>query len=126
MGADEVRIDKWLWAVRLFKTRTQAARACSGGHVKIDDRSVKPSRTVQGGEAVQIALPDITRTVRVNAVTEKRVGPKRVEDYLEDLTPESEYERRKAYWESSPAVRARGRGRPTKKDRRETERFFGL
>lgn len=121
----EVRIDKWLWAVRLFKTRSLATQACIGDHVKIDGAPVKPARTAHQGEVVEVRLRDVTRTVRIRDVTDKRVGPKRVEEFLEDLTPPEEYERQKEYWKSSPAQRLRGAGRPTKKDRREIGRFFG-
>ena len=124
MSETEVRIDKWLWATRVFKTRSQATRACLGGHVKVDDRNVKPSRPVHPGDVVRIASADITRTVRVKELIENRVGPKLVEDYLEDLTPLDEYARQKAFRSGSPAQRERGAGRPTKKDRRETDRFF--
>lgn len=126
MDQGEVRIDKWLWATRVFKTRTQAREACMGGHVKVDEKKVKPSRSLRAGEVVRIQLPDITRTVRVKDVTENRVGAKLVENYQEDLTPLTEYDRRKEFWRGSPAQRARGSGRPTKKERRETDRFFGL
>src|SRR5690606_5920594 len=93
MADDGVRVDKWLWATRFYKTRTLATEACAGDHVKIGGVSVKPGRVVRRGEVVEVRLRDITRTVRVKAILEKRVGAKLVDDYLEDLTPESEYER---------------------------------
>jgi ribosome-associated heat shock protein Hsp15 len=126
MGEEEVRIDKWLWAMRLFKTRSQATQACLGGHVKVEEKSVKPARIVHPGDMLVIHLPDITRTVQIRETTDKRVAARLVEKFLEDLTPDSEYERRKEFWSSSPAQRARGTGRPTKKERRTTDRFFGL
>lgn len=125
MSRTEVRIDKWLWATRFFKTRGLAVQACQGDRVKIDDRSAKPASTVSPGRIIEVRLPGITRTVRVTDVTDKRVGPRLVEAYLEDLTPSSEYERQKEFRRSSPARRERGSGRPTKKERRETDRFFG-
>lgn len=119
-----VRIDKWLWATRLFKTRKLATEGCASDHVKIEGANVKPSRKVQLEEVVTIRQRDITRSVRVKAFVEKRVGAKLVGDYLEDMTPESEYERQKEFWRNAPAQRTRGTGRPTKKDRREMEAFF--
>lgn len=87
----EVRIDKWLWAVRLFKTRTLASEACRGGHVKIGDASVKSSRMVRIGEVITARAGDITRTVKVTGLLERRVGPKLVANYFEDQTPAAEY-----------------------------------
>lgn len=89
-----VRIDKWLWAVRLFKTRSQATAACAAGKVRIGDQPVKPSRTPRVGEVITAKVAGITRTVKVVELLEKRVGAKLVADYLEDLTPASEYEKR--------------------------------
>lgn len=120
-----VRIDKWLWATRLFKTRPLAAEACQGDHVKIDGRNVKPARIVRPGDVIRIRRPDIVRTVAVKRIVGKRIPAKEVEQYVEDLTPPAEYERQKHYWRDTPAKRARGSGRPTKKERRETDRFFG-
>ncbi len=116
---EKVRIDKWLWAVRLFKTRSLAATACQGGCITVRGRRVKPSRSVAAGEEICLREPGLTRTVRVLAVTEKRVGAPRVAEYLEDRTPAEEYARRKE--EASrmkPFVRGRGMGRPTKRERR--------
>jgi ribosome-associated heat shock protein Hsp15 len=120
----EVRIDKWLWAVRLFKTRTLAAVACKGDKVTINDEPVKPSRDIRVGEIITARLPNIKRTVKVKALLEKRIGAKLVDDYLEDLTPAEEY--LKALQASTPQPgipqRERGSGRPTKKDRRDLEK----
>lgn len=126
MSVDGVRIDKWLWATRLFKTRPKGAEACHAERIKIGGRSVKPSRAVHPGEIIEIRQPGILKTVRVKELIHKRIGPKEVEQYLEDLTPASEYQRQKEFREQSLAQRERGSGRPTKKDRRETDRFFGL
>lgn len=126
MSLTELRIDKWLWAVRFYKTRALAMKACQTGRIKIDDRIAKPSSAIRPSQMVEIRQPDITRKVNVKELTAKRVGPKLVDEYVEDLTPLSEYERQKQYWQRSPARRERGSGRPTKKDRRETDRFFGI
>ncbi|SRR5690606_14447503 len=123
---DELRIDKWLWAVRLFKTRSLAMQACQGGRVKVDGRNVKPAASVRPGNVVEVSHPGFTKTVRVKDLTDRRVGAKLVEVFLEDLTPDEEYQRQCEFQSRSPALRARGTGRPTKKDRRETDRFFGL
>ncbi len=126
MSGRAVRVDKWLWATRIFKTRPQAAEACRAEHVKIDGQNAKPARPVRPGDVILVRRPDLVKTVRVKDLAEKRVGAKLVDDYLEDLTPPAEYERQRKYWESNPAQRERGSGRPTKKERRETDRFFGI
>jgi ribosome-associated heat shock protein Hsp15 len=122
---NEIRIDKWLWAARVFRTRSQAIEACRAGHVKIDAQSVKPSRSVRIGELISVTSGPMTRTVRVMALLDRRVGPKRVVDYLEDLTPPSEYAKLRAQRsaESAPAWPP-GLGRPTKKQRRVLEQFL--
>jgi ribosome-associated heat shock protein Hsp15 len=116
-----VRIDKWLWAVRLFKSRSLATAACQGGHVKIAGQSVKPSREVHVGEIISALTGRVQRSVRVLALLEQRVGAKLVPQYLEDLTPPEEYER--ARREAEPALLQfpKGWGRPTKKQRRQIE-----
>ena len=116
-----MRIDKWLWAVRLFKTRTVAAEACKGGKVSIGGQAVKPSRDVQVGEVINARANDVNRTVRVAGLTEKRVGPKLVAEFLEDMTPAEEYLRALQVRTAPIAVRARGSGRPTKKERRKLD-----
>lgn len=125
-GQSEVRIDKWLWAVRLFKTRSLATAACSAGHVKVDNQPVKPARPVQIGETISARAGNLHRTVKVIALLQRRVGPKLVADYLEDLTPPEEYERvRELNANSRPALLhyPKGLGRPTKKQRRLMESF---
>jgi ribosome-associated heat shock protein Hsp15 len=116
------RIDKWLWAVRLFKTRTEAADACKGGKVKVGSDPVKPAREVKVGEEITVQQGIIKRTVRVKALLEKRVGAKLVIDYMEDLTPEEEYEKLRI--QAKVFTGYEGKGRPTKKDRRRIERFL--
>lgn len=121
----EVRIDKWLWAVRLYKTRSLATIACRAGHVKFQGESVKPSHTVRIGQVFTARIGDINRTVKVAGLLERRVGPKLVETYAEDLTPAVEY-LRAAEDRSLPKAprREKGAGRPTKKERRQLEKLF--
>jgi ribosome-associated heat shock protein Hsp15 len=118
-----VRVDKWLWAVRVFKTRSKAADACKGGKVKIDGQNIKASREVKEGEEISISLTSFTKTVKVKALLQNRVGAKLVDDYMEDLTPAQEYEKQKIKRELNLEYRKRGEGRPTKKERRIIERL---
>ncbi len=120
-----VRMDKWLWSVRLYKTRSLAASACSGGKVHIQGQPVKPARSVRLGEIITAVTGDITRTVKVIAVLEHRVGAKLVSHYLEDLTPASEYAKPREPYFRPVALRPKGSGRPTKKERRQIERLTG-
>lgn len=126
MDESEVRIDKWLWAVRLFKTRTQAIEACRAGHVKVEGERVKPARELRVGETLTVQLGPRRRTVRVLALLDRRVGAKQVVAYLEDLTPPEEDSRRRETPGAVPPVRDRGMGRPTKRDRRLLDRFLEL
>lgn len=119
-----VRIDKWLWAVRLFKTRTEAADACKGGKVKVNNEAVKPSREVKIGEVITVQQGIIKRTVKVKELLEKRVGAKLVNDYMEDMTPQDEYEKLRLQKSMQALPGHEGKGRPTKKDRRRIDRFF--
>ena len=120
-----VRIDKWLWAVRLFKTRTLAAEACRGGHVKIGGENVKPARPVKISETIVVRTVGLTRTVKILGLIDRRVGPKLVATYMEDLTPAEEYLRQMEARQKTPvAVRPKGSGRPTKKERRDMEKLF--
>ena len=116
-----VRFDKWLWAVRLYKTRAQAAEACRHGQVTIEGQPVKASRDVKIGETIQARAPEITRTVKVLQLLNHRIGADLVKDYAEDHTPVAEYEKRR---EAKPLFsRPKGAGRPTKKDRRALDKF---
>jgi ribosome-associated heat shock protein Hsp15 len=116
-----VRIDKWLWAVRIFKTRSQATDACRSGNVKIGGQVVKPSRMIRRGEELEIHLRPVNRRVMVAGLVEHRIGPKLVADFMVDLTPEEEYEKLKMMKEMHFEYRQRGLGRPTKLQRREIE-----
>lgn len=119
-----VRMDKWLWAARLFKTRTLAAGACEAGHVKIDGLNTKPAREVRVGEVLSVYAGNVQRTVRVRALLEKRVGAPLVSQYLEDLTPPAEYEKAREAQRHAAAVFPPGAGRPTKKQRRMLEQWL--
>jgi ribosome-associated heat shock protein Hsp15 len=116
-----VRIDKWLWAVRIFKTRSQATLACKSGKVKINDANVKPSREVRIGEIISVNLSLIQKKVKVTGLLANRVSAKLAENYVEDLTSQEEYEKQKLKREINFEYRERGIGRPTKKARREIE-----
>jgi ribosome-associated heat shock protein Hsp15 len=116
-----VRIDKWLWGVRVFKTRNQATLACRAGKVRISDQPVKPSREVKAGEVITISLDSLKRSVKVLAPVENRVGAKLVEQFMEDLTPQEEYQKLRLRKDAGFGYRLRGLGRPTKKQRREIE-----
>ena len=122
--AEETRIDKYLWAIRAFKTRSEATEACKGGKVKVAGVPAKPSRAVQPGDVIQLRKGIVTYTYKVLRPLENRVGAKLVPDYAENLTPESELEKLKAPVESFFVTRDRGAGRPTKKDRREIEQLW--
>jgi ribosome-associated heat shock protein Hsp15 len=122
----ETRIDKWLWAMRLYKTRTVAATACRNGHVFVESQRVKPSRDLRPGEIVTAKTEAIQRTVKVIGFPRSRVGAKLVPEYLEDLTPASEYEKAKEYKPPPPQFSwSKGLGRPTKKSRRLWEKIGG-
>jgi ribosome-associated heat shock protein Hsp15 len=118
-----LRIDKWLWAVRIFKTRNQASAACKGGKVKMDGQNVKASREVKEGEDIHISLTSFTKHVKIKALLKNRVGAKLVPEYMEDLTPQEEYDKQKMNRELNAEYRDRGEGRPTKKERRIIERL---
>ena len=120
----DTRLDKWLWAVRLYKTRSLAAQACREGRVLIMGQRVKPARAVHVGEVFTAKTGDLLRTVKVLGAPRSRVSAKLVPEFFEDLTPASEYEKQR---ERLPAVFTwdQGSGRPTKKDRRLWEKLGG-
>ena len=121
---EHVRLDKWLWAVRLYKSRSLATTACNGGHVKIGGNNAKPSRDVHVGETITALAGGVQRTLRVLALLENRVGAKAVPQYLEDLTPPEELARARADRETAIVAFPKGWGRPTKKQRRQLEGLF--
>ena len=119
------RIDKWLWAVRIFRTRSRATDACRAGSVTVNSQPVKPSRDVRAGEVVIVRQGLIHRTLKVRAVPPARVGAKLVAVYCEDQTPPAEFEKARAQRVQQFLARARGSGRPTKRDRRLIDRLLG-
>jgi ribosome-associated heat shock protein Hsp15 len=118
-----VRLDKWLWAVRVFKTRSIATHACSAGHVKILGHNVKPSHIVRPGEIVSARVGDLTRTLKVLAPLQQRVAAKVVPQYAEDLTPAIESQKAHEPKFTPLFTRPKGAGRPTKKDRRSLDQL---
>lgn len=123
MQLDTPRIDKFLWAVRIYKTRSLATEACNGNKVKIGGNSVKPSRNIKIGEVFTVTQRYLTRTYKVEALLEKRVSAKIISQYIADLTPQEELDKLKMERFTSYVQRYRGTGRPTKKERRLIEKF---
>jgi len=120
---NELRIDKWMWATRIFKTRTIAMEACKKNRVMINDVAVKPSRMVKAGDIIQVRKPPITYSFKVLDLTANRVGAKLVPVYLENITPPEQYEILELQKISGFVDRVRGTGRPTKKERRDLDQF---
>jgi ribosome-associated heat shock protein Hsp15 len=125
MNNPNERIDKFLWAVRLYKTRNKAAEACKKKHVLIENTFLKPSRPVQKGEVIKIKHPPVFRIYRIKQILHNRVGAKLVPDYLEEITPQEYIDTLAVINQKVALDRERGTGRPTKKDRRDLEDFFG-
>jgi ribosome-associated heat shock protein Hsp15 len=113
-----LRIDKWLWEVRLFKSRSLAADACKAGKVKMDGSNIKASKEIKVGDVIIVSLNPLFKTVRVKQFPKSRVNAKLVPDFMEDLTLQSEYDRVKLINDTNSEYRDRGIGRPTKKQRR--------
>lgn len=123
MAKSEERVDKWLWAMRVFKTRTIATEACKKGRISIGGVVVKPSRMIKVGDVIDVRKPPITYTFRVLALTENRLGAKLVPDYVENITPKSQYDLLEMTRIGGFVDRRKGLGRPTKRDGREISRF---
>lgn len=121
-----IRLDKFLFATRIFKTRSIATEECKKGRVTIDNAEAKPSRMVDIGEVISVRKPPITYTYRIIGLTENRVGAKLVPQYLEDITPSEQLELLELQRLAGKQGRDRGTGRPTKKDRRDIESFLAL
>ena len=119
----EARLDKWLWAARIFKTRTIAADACKNGRVMIDGVKMKPSRMIKEGDVLQVRKSPVTYSFKVLKAIQNRVGAKLVPEVLENVTPPEQYELLEMTRISGFVDRARGTGRPTKKERRELDDF---
>lgn len=120
---NEVRMDKWLWAMRIFKTRTIATEACKKGRVYVGDALAKPSRTIKVGDVVKVRKPPVTYSFRVLALTQNRLGAKLVPDYMENITPQSELDLLEIVKISGFIDRRKGLGRPTKREGRELAEF---
>jgi len=118
---DALRIDKWLWSVRLYKTRSLAAAACRGGKLKLNGDLAKPSKTLKAGDVVSFRSGPIMKTFRVTAFPTSRLSAKLVAGYCEDLTPPEEYEKLKIANEYEKPFFYTGKGRPTKRDRRKLD-----
>lgn len=123
MASTEARLDKWLWAARIYKTRTLASDACKNGRITINGAQAKPSRTVKTGDEVGVKKAPITYTFRVLSPIEKRVGAKLLPEILENITAPEQYELLEMSKISGFVDRARGTGRPTKKERRALDNF---
>ena len=120
-----MRVDKWLWAVRLFRTRTLASAACRAGQVTIAGQTIKPSREVRLGDLIIAGNGEIHRTVKVLGLLERRVGAEAAKEFAQDLTPASEYEKQRQPQLQPLFYRPKGAGRPTKKERRAFGNFAG-
>ncbi len=123
MAKSEVRIDKWLWAMRIFKTRTIATEACKKGRVSVGNALAKPSRTIKVGDIIQVRKPPVTYSFKVLALTENRLGAKLVPEYMENVTPRSELDLLEVVKISGFVDRRKGLGRPTKREGRDLARF---
>lgn len=121
--SEQARIDKWLWAVRIYKTRSIAAEACKKGHISIGDRTAKPAHNVHVGDIVNVKKTPVTYSFKVLQCAEHRVGAKLVPELMENVTPQEQYELLEMSRMSGFVGRARGTGRPTKKERRDLDMF---
>ena len=120
----EVRIDKYLWSIRVYKTRSEATDACKGGKVKVNGSDIKPSKAVRPGDMIVARKGPVTYTYRVIELIDKRQGPKLVPNYAENLTSEEEIAKLRTPVETFFLKRDRGTGRPTKKDRRQMDSLW--
>lgn len=119
-----VRVDKWLWAVRVYKTRSMATEAVKKGRVFIENMPVKASRVVKVGDVVNVRKSPVTYSYKVLQLAEKRMGAQLVRDFMEDVTPKEELEILEVQKNMGWFQREQGTGRPTKKDRRDLDDFF--
>ena len=123
--AEQARIDKWLWAARIFKTRSLAADACKNGRVSINNVNVKPSHMVKVGDTVNVRKPPVTYSFKILKTIEQRVGAKLIPEIYENVTSPDQYELLEMNRISGFVDRERGTGRPTKKERRALDAFIG-
>ena len=121
---DATRIDKYLWAIRVFKTRADATDACRGGRVTVNGNEAKPSKEVKTGDTISIRKGSVYYTYKVLSPLDKRQGAKEVEKYAQNLTPQSELDKLRAPAETFFIKRDRGAGRPTKKERRQMDELY--
>ena len=121
---EEVRLDKYLWSSRAYKTRSEATTACNGGKVRLNGADVKPSKTVKVGDVIVVRKGPVTYTYKVLALIDKRQGPKLVPNFVENQTPQEELDKLHAPVETFFLKRDRGAGRPTKKDRRQMDELW--
>ena len=121
---EEVRIDKYLWSIRVFKTRSDATDACKGGKVMVNGNDIKPSKTVRPGDTITVRKGAISYRYRVLALIDKRQGAKLVPEYAENITPQEELDKLKSPVETFFLKRDRGSGRPTKKERRQMDSLW--
>ncbi|MEQ6123980.1 RNA-binding S4 domain-containing protein [Pseudotenacibaculum sp. MALMAid0570] len=119
-----MRIDKYLWCIRIFKTRNIATEACKKGHVKIDGKNVKPSKEVFGNELIIVRKNQLNYEFEVLDIPQSRVGAKLVDLYRKDKTPKEEFEKLDLLKYSKDYYRKKGTGRPTKKDRRDIDEYY--
>lgn len=126
---EKLRIDKYLWAIRIFKTRTLASDACKAGRVKLDNQNIKPSHEVRVGEIYQVSKGPDRKVVKVTGLLENRVDAKTAVGFYEDITPVEQTQAFKSMFQAPILKRDRGTGRPTKRDRREIDElkddYFG-
>jgi len=118
---EKLRIDKYLWAIRIFKTRTLAADACKAGRIKLDNQNIKPSHEVKIGEVYQVSKGIERKVLKITGLLENRMDAKSVVDFYEDMTPIEQTHAFKSMFHAPVLKRDRGTGRPTKKDRREID-----
>jgi ribosome-associated heat shock protein Hsp15 len=120
-GNEKLRIDKYLWAIRIFKTRTLATEACKAGRVKLDSQNIKPSHEVKVGETYQVSKGIERKVIKVTGLLENRTDAKTVINFYNDITPVEQTQAFKSMFHAPILKRDRGAGRPTKRDRREID-----
>lgn len=125
MDSATIRIDKYLWAVRIFKTRTLATEACDKGRVMVGDASAKPSRNVKPGDLITVRNPPVIHTYKVLGILGNRLSAEKVKEYVQELTPEEELQKYQIMRNEAFIIRDRGAGRPTKKERRQMDKLTG-
>ena len=123
----EVRVDKWLWSIRLFKSRTIATEACKEARIKLGELTLKPSHDIKIGDLITVHKDGFKLSIKVKDLLEKRVGAAIAKNYYENLTPEEELNKYKAWYigKAAAEIRERGTGRPTKKERRDSDEYKG-